>query len=141
MRKTVFLLLVALTLLSFVGCGSDKLDIGIKEGIAYFECSQSMPQIILGGESETVIEDEAFLDALISAIDGKAAVEDMCNCEALYNIRIDKYNIGLHTHGISVTYPIGHNIKGLNVFTVDCTDEEMNALFEILSAVTNSTQS
>ena len=141
MRKTIFLLLVALTLLSFVGCGSDKLDIGIKEGIAYFECSQSMPQIILGGESETVIEDEAFLDALISAIDGKAAVEDMCNCEALYNIRIDKYNIGLHTHGIRVTYPIGHNIKGLNVFTVDCTDEEMNALFEILTAVTNSTQS
>ena len=141
MRKTIFLLLVALTLLSFVGCGSDKLDIGIKEGIAYFECSQSMPQIILGGESETLIEDEAFLDALISAIDGKAAVEDMCNCEALYNIRIDKYNIGLHTHGIRVTYPIGHNIKGLNVFTVDCTDEEMNSLFEILTAVTNSTQS
>ena len=141
MRKTILLLLVALTLLSFVGCGSDKLDIGIKEGIAYFECSQSMPQIILGGESETLIEDEAFLDALISAIDGKAAVEDMCNCEALYNIHIDKYNIGLHTHGIRVTYPIGHNIKGLNVFTVDCTDEEMNALFEILTAVTNSTQS
>ena len=141
MRKTIFLLLVALALFSVVGCGSDKLDIGIKEGIAYFECSRSMPQIILGGESETVIEDEAFLDALISAIDGKAAVEDMCNCEALYNIRIDKYNIGLHTHGISVTYPIGHNIKGLNVFTVDCTDEEMNALFEILTAVTNYTQS
>ena len=141
MRKTILLLLVALTLLSFVGCGSDKLDIGIKEGIAYFECSQAMPQIILGGESETVIEDEAFLDALISAIDGKVAVEDMCNCEALYNIRIDKYNIGLHTHGISVTYPIGHNIKGLNFFTVDCTDEEMNSLFEILTAVTNSTQS
>lgn len=141
MKKTIILLLVALTLLSFVGCGSNKLDIGIKEGVAYFECSQSMPQIILGGESETVIEDEAFLDALISAIDGKAAVEDICNCKALYNIRIDKYNIGLHTHGISVTYPMGHNIKGLNIFSVDCTDEEMNALFEILTAVTNSTQS
>ena len=100
-----------------------------------------MPQIFLGGESETVIEDEAFLDALISAIDGKAAVEDMCDCKALYNIRIDKYNIGLHTHCISVTYPMGHNIKGLNIFTVDCTDEEMNALFEILTPMTTSTQS
>ena len=141
MKKTIVLLLVALTLFSVVGCGSDKLDIGIKEGIAYFECSQSMPQIILGGESETVIEDEAFLNALISAIDGKAAVEDIGNCEALYNIRIDKYNIGLHTHGISVTYPMGHNIKGLNIFLVDCTDEEMNVLFEALTPMTNSTQS
>ena len=139
--KKIVLLLLTLTLLSFIGCDSDKLDIGVKDGVAFFDCPQSKPQIVLGGESETVIEDEVFFDALISAIDGKAAVEDMCNCEALYNIRIDKYNIGLHTHGISITYPIGHNIKGLNVFTVDCTDEEMNALFEILTAVTNATQS
>ena len=139
--KKIVLLLLTLTLLSFIGCDSDKLDIGVKDGVAFFDCPQSKPQIVLSGESETVIEDEAFFDALISAIDGKAAVEDMCNCEALYNIRIDKYNIGLHTHGISITYPMGHNIKGLNVFTVDCTDEEMNALFEILTAVTNSTQS
>ena len=139
--KKIVLLLLTLTLLSFIGCDSDKLDIGVKDGVAFFDCPQSMPQIVLSGEYETVIEDEAFLNALISAIDGKAAVEDMCDCKALYNIRIDKYNIGLHTHGISVTYPIGHNIKGLNFFTVDCTDEEMNALFEILTAVTNSTQS
>ena len=141
MKKTIVLLLVALILLSVVGCGSDKLDIGVKDGVAFFDCPQSMPQIVLSGEYETVIEDEAFLNALISAIDGKTAVEDMCNCEALYNIRIDKYNIGLHTHGISVEYPMGHNIKGLNVFVVDCMDEEMNVLFEMLSPMTNSTKS
>lgn len=141
MKKTIVLLLVALILLSVVGCGSDELDIGVKDGVAFFDCPKSMPQIVLGVESETIIEDETFLNALISAIDGKAAVEDICNCEAIYNIRIDKYNIGLHTHGISVTYPIGHNIKGLNVFTVDCTDEEMNVLFEALTPMTNSTQS
>ena len=141
MKKTIVLLLVALILLSVVGCGSDKLDIGVKDGVAFFDCPQSMPQIVLSGEYETIIEDEAFLDALISAIDGKATVENIGNCETLYNIRIDKYNIGLHTHGISVTYPMGHNIKGLNIFLVDCTEEEMKALFEILTAVTNSTQS
>ena len=141
MKKTIVLLLVALILLSVVGCGSDELDIGVKDGVAFFDCPQSMPQIVLSGEYETVIEDEAFLDALISAIDGKAAVENIGNCEVIYNIRIDKYNIGLHTHGISVTYPKGHNIKGLNIFLVDCTDEEMNVLFEALTPMTNSTQS
>lgn len=141
MKKTIVLLLVALILLSVVGCGSDELDIGVKDGVAFFDCPQSMPQIVLSGEYETILEDEAFLDALISAIDGKAAVENIGNCEALYNIRIDKYNIGLHTHGISVTYPMGHNIKGLNIFLVDCTEEEMNVLFEALTPMTNSTQS
>lgn len=141
MKKTIVLLLVALILLSVVGCGSDKLDIGVKDGVAFFDCPQSMPQIVLSGEYETIIEDEAFLNALISAIDGKAAVENIGNCETLYNIRIDKYNIGLHTHGISVTYPMGHNIKGLNIFLVDCTEEEMNVLFEALTPMTNSTQS
>ena len=144
MRKITAVVLVALTLISFmgfIGCGVDNMEIGVRDDVAYFHRSDVMPKIILCGESETVIEDEAFLNALISAIDGKAAVENMCNCEALYNIRIDKYNIGLHTHGISVTYPKGHNIKGLNIFLVDCTDEEMNVLFEVLTPMTNSTQS
>ena len=144
MRKITAFVLVALTLISFmgfIGCGVDNMEIGVKDGVAFFDCPQSMPQIVLSGEYETIIEDEAFLDALISAIDGKATVENIGNCETLYNIRIDKYNIGLHTHGISVTYPMGHNIKGLNIFLVDCTEEEMNVLFEALTSMTNSTQS
>lgn len=86
-------------------------------------------------ESETKIEDTAFFGKLIAAIDGKSAVNDLCNCEAIYNVRIDKYTFGLHIHGITISSPVGRNLKGINVFTVECKEEEMNELFDILESV------
>ena len=58
-----------------------------------------------------------------------------CKCEAIYNIRIDKYYFGIHTHGISVSWPMGYNLEGVNVFMVECTDEEINELFKIIESV------
>lgn len=135
MKHFLSILLGFLIGFCFVGCDSANIEVGTKDGVAYFHHFQSSPEIIMTGEGETKINDAAFLEKLIAAIDGKAAVNDFCNCEALYNIRIDQYTFGLHTHGITVTWPMGHNIKGFNVFTVDCTEDEINALFSILDSI------
>lgn len=134
MKRFISILLVLLVIFSFVGCNTANIEVGTKDGVAYFYHSQGAPEIILSGESETKIEDEALLGKLIAAIDGKSAVNDFCNCEAIYNLRIDKYHFGLHTHGISVTWPMGNNIKGVNIFTVECTEAEIRELFAILES-------
>jgi len=134
MKRLISFFLVLLIPLSFAGCNSAAIEVGTKDGVAYFRHSQSTPEIILAGKSETKIENEALLGKLIAAIDGKSAVNDFCNCETIYNIRIDKYHFGLHTHGISVTWPMGNNIKGVNIFTVECTEEEISELFAILES-------
>ena len=121
--------------LSFVGCDSAKIEVGTENGTAYFHYSQTTPDIILKGESETKIDDASFFGKLRTAIDGKPSVDDVCNCDAIYNIRIDKYSFGLHTHGIMVSSPMGYGIKGVNVFTVECSEEEMNELFGIIESV------
>ncbi len=136
MRRIIAICVIAaLTCLSLGGCGSASIKVGIENGTAYFHYSQTTPDIILKGESETKIDDDSFFGKLRTAIDGKPAVDDVCNCDAIYNVRIDKYTFGLHTHGIMVSSPMGYGIKGVNVFTVECSEEEMNEMFDILETV------
>ena len=136
MKKIIAIcVIVVLTCLSFASCDSANIAVGVEDGAAYFHYSQTTPDIILKGESETKIEGTSFFGKLRTAIDGKPAVEDVCNCEAIYNVRIEKYTFGLHTHGIMVSSPMGNNIKGINVFTVECSEEEMNELFGIIESV------
>lgn len=135
MKKIFLTLVLLLSFVSLVGCDSANIAVGVEDGVAYFHTSTSTPQVVLKSEKETEINDATFFENLVSAIDGKPAVNDVCNCKAIYNIKIEKYSFGLHTHGISISSPIGHNIKGVNIFTVECTEEEMNALFSILESI------
>lgn len=134
MKRFITLLVALLIALSFVGCDSANIEVGSKDGVAYFHHSPNAPEIILMEESETKIEDTAFFGKLIAAIDGKPAANDFCNCEAIYNVKIDKYTFALHTHGITISSPMGHNLRGINIFTVECTEEEMNELFAIVES-------
>ena len=107
MKKIIAIcVIVVLTCLSFASCDSANIAVGVEDGAAYFHYSQTTPDIILKGESETKIEGASFFGKLRTAIDGKPAVEDVCNCEAIYNVRIEKYTFGLHTHGIMVSSPM-----------------------------------
>ena len=91
--------------------------------------------MVLKDETEIEIEDKAFFGKLIAAIEGKATIDPVCDCQPIYNVGIDKYTFGLHTHGITISYPIGKNIKGTNIFAVECTEEEINELLDILDSV------
>ena len=89
----------------------------------------------LQGESEIEIEDKTFFGKLIAVIEGKATVDPVCDCQPIYNVGIDKYTFSLHTHGITISSPIGKNLKGINIFAVECTEEEINEMFDILDSV------
>ena len=135
MKKCIAFIMIFLLSLSFVACDSDKIELGTKDGAAYFHRSSLTPEIILKADRDVKIESELFFEKLVMAIDGKPVTKESdCACDPIYNVRIDKYSFGLHSHGITVTAPLGNNIKGLNFFEIDATEEEMSALFEILAA-------
>lgn len=135
MKKCIAFILIFLLSLSFVACDSDKIELGTKDGTAYFHRSSLTPEIILKADGDIKIENKLFFEKLVAMIDGKPVTEKSdCTCDPIYNVHIDKYRFGLHSHGITVTAPLGNNIKGLNFFEIDATEEEMSALFEILAA-------
>ena len=134
MKKYVVIFLTLLITLSMIGCASDRIEVGVEDGKAYFQDWGKTPDIILKGENEIVIRDDSLFYKVMALISGKPAVEDMCNCEAVYTMYIKEYTFGLHTHGIVISKPMGRSIKGVKVFSVDCTEEEMNELFDILKS-------
>ena len=134
MKKIVSIFLMFLLMLSFVGCDTAKIEVGAENGVAYFNCGTLTPTILLKGETDTKVEDEYFLGKLVKAIEGKATVDPVCECQPIYNVGIDKYTFGLHTHGITISSPMGKNIKGKNIFAVECTEEEINELLDILDS-------
>ena len=135
MKKTVAIFLTLLLLLSFAGCDTAKIEVGAENGIAYFHKSTIGPKMILKGESDIEIEEDTFLGKLETAIEGKETVDPICECQPIYNVGIDKYTFGLHTHGITISSPMGRNIKGINIFAVECTEEEINGLISILDSI------
>jgi len=134
MKKYIIVLIVSLIMISMAGCSSDRVDIGVEDGKAYFHDWGITPEITLHGENDSVILNDSLFYKLMELINGKPAIEDLCNCEAIYNVSIDKYSFGLHTHGIVISKPMGRHIKGEKVFSIECTEEEMNELFDILKS-------
>ncbi len=135
MKKIVAIFLMLLLMLSFAGCDSAKIEVGAKNGVAYFNVSTIVPKMILKGETETEVEDKTFFGKLTAAIEGKATVDPVCDCQPIYNVGIDKYTFGLHIHGITISSPMGRNIKGINIFAVECTEEEISELLVILARI------
>ena len=135
MKKIVAIFLMLLLMLSFVGCDSAKIEVGAENGVAYFHVSTIVPKMILKGETEIEIEDKTFFGKLTAAIVDKPTVDPVCECQPIYNVGIDKYTFGLHSHGITISYPMGKNIKGTNIFAVECTEEEISELLIILANI------
>ena len=136
MKKLLALALVVVALVCcLVGCDSAKIEVGAENGVAYFHVSTIVPKMILKGETEIEIEDKTFFGKLTAAIEDKPTVDPICDCQSIYNVGIDKYTFEIHTHGITITSPMGKNIKGINIFAVECTEEEMNELLAILDSV------
>lgn len=132
MKKLIIIFASLLILFSFAGCDTADIKVGTKDGVAYFYVGTITPKMVLLDESQTEIESDEFFEKLINAIEFKQTVDAVCNCQPVYTVKIKKYTFELHSHGITVKYPMGNNIKGVNVFSVSCTNEEMTALFEII---------
>ena len=135
MKKIVAISIMLLLMLSFVGCDTAKIEVGAENGVAYFHYSTIVPKMVLKGESEIEIENKSFFGKLTAAIQDKPTVDPVCECQPIYNVGIGKYTFGLHSHGITISSPMGKNVKGINIFAVECTEEEINELFDILDSI------
>ncbi len=151
--KKVFLITLLVFALLLIACDTNDFDADKKDGemlsdfklleekngAIYFNYSENAPQMILKGESETEIKSEKFFDALSRAVDDKAIVKDVCNCEALYVIKVGSYTFGLHTHGISIYN--GDSIKSKDLIgSAQLKRDDMNHLFNLLKATIDGEQ-
>ena len=111
-----------------------------KDGVVYFENTDAVPEIVLTGETDIVVEDAQFYEKLVNAIDGKSIVKDVCNCKAIYIVRMGGYTVELHGHSIALYAGNGTLMPDLIGTIDDCTKEEMNELLAILSALIGEKQ-
>lgn len=133
MKKYFLIFLVLLIILSFAGCNTAEFEVGAEEDVAYFHSGRNTPEIFLKDDKNTRVEDDAFLDKLAAAIDGKEAIYSTCNCRPTYHVSIGQYTFGLHTHSVDVLSSQGNDSDAF-LFSVVCSEEEMLELFAILEA-------
>ena len=93
-------------------------------------------------EGDVIIEDDTFIEKLGAAINGKNVIK--CECNTNYYVEIDKNYFYFHSHGIEISV-LGEESTSTNgsmvgssvsytVYSVDCSEEEMNELIAILEA-------
>ncbi len=138
MKKCILSFLVLVIILSFCGCEETKNMFGTRFGVAYFNKSENTPQITYtyysekqDKEIEMKLEDATFCDKLGEIIDGKLSGNKFCNCTGDYQVTIDNiWRFYLHPDRI-VVYA---DLEDYTGFTVDCSEEEMKVLYEIIES-------
>ena len=139
MKKLFSIVLIFAIFLLLSGCNLSSIEVGSKDGVVFFNHTDEVPKITFTKEgNELVVEDDVFFEKLVSCIDGKTALTAM---EApyyqnyIYLVEIEKYDFALHDEHIFIYSPLGYNIKGVEIIYVECTQEEISDLIEILDAV------
>lgn len=146
MKKTLMIFLMLLFTLSFAGCdsarlgtdgdncGSAKIEISEKDGLAYLTASTTAPKMILQeGMTATEIKDSSFLGKLINAINGKEILYTSCYCPPIYAVDICDYYFGIYENKITISTSSEKRINnGAYIFDVECAEEEIDALLVIL---------
>ena len=134
MKKWITALLSLVFLGLFAGCDMADVQVTAKDGVAYFSATQVEPTMMLLGEEEKEIEDEAFLWLLGDAIDFQPiSAEPNCGCDALYTVAIQEYRFGIHSHGIEIKAYIKDWRKHMNyIGMVECDPETMEPILTFL---------
>ena len=138
-KRLLTILLVGLFMIcmsvSLSGCWLSKIEVGVNDGVVYFTRSKQIPKMVLLADEKIVIEDSEFFEKLVNCIDGKPNKHlTYCNgyCESLYVVEIGKYDFALHSNHILIFSPLGYNIKGVEIIEIECSETEMQELFDIL---------
>ena len=136
--KKIFAIILTLTIIvSLAGCSLSTIEVGSKNGVVYFDYPKRTPMITVNkGDEKLPVENPAFFKKLVNCIDGKPESEIMTYYpEYIYVVEIGKYDFALHEKHIFIYSPLGHNIKGVEIIVVECTEEEISELVELLDAV------
>ena len=135
MKKIIAILFILTIFLSLTACDFSKIEISVEEGIIHIEHSDKLPKVnLLVFEGQIPVENPIFFEKLVSCIEGKNREEMFCSasCENIYVVEIGKYDFALHKDHILIYTPLGHNIKGVSITQVECTEEEINELVALL---------
>ena len=139
MKKLFSIILMFAIFLLLSGCNFSSIEVGSKDGVAFFNYTDKIPKITLTkDENELLVEDDVFFEKLVSCIDGKTAltaIEAPYYQNYIYVVEIGKYDFALHDEHIFIYSPLGYNIKGVEIICVECTQEEISGLVEILDVV------
>ena len=138
MKKKFLFLVFLLLFFPLVGCDTADIEIGVNDGVAYFNESTITPDIYLINGSENIkIEDEYLFGVLIDAIEGKTVtMHDDCDCQPIHSLKIKDYKFILHNHGILIKQSAKGNVKHINyIGFVECNEETMNDIFSIIEHV------
>lgn len=118
------------------------IELKVENEVAYFNQLDSTSAIMRVDDRRVLIEDPTFVRKLGAAINGKSTTN--CDCAPIYYVEIDGHFFYFHSHGIAFDIvneeysSPGHSSVSVTVYTVECTEEEMNELFAILDAVNQS---
>lgn len=125
-------------------CGMSKTVcrnmIDIKMGTVHINKPEKIPEIVctyntLSSNSKKIkIEDTSFFEKLVGVIEGKTVENKPCNCSGDYQILIgNNYTVSLH-HKKSIL--IYSETKEISSFTIDCSETEMQELYDYLEKQT-----
>ena len=135
MKKIRFISLFICFILILVGCDSANIEVGSRDGIAYFNYSSIAPDIyLIDGTKNLKIEDESLFGILVDAIQEKPLImHDDCDCKHLYSLKIKEYTFALYEHGILITQSISKIYKHRNyIGFVECDEKVMRDIFNIV---------
>ena len=145
-RLSAFILLCTL-LFSTSGCILTYTEFSVTGGTLNVESSAFAPKITLVGDDEDkAIENSAFWDKLVEAIDGKPiedapiTAEELCECALTYLVRVrgnysSGYYLTLHDHGVEISQYCKYRkcMELLGIVEVD--EATMNELIGMLVEV------
>ena len=144
MKKLTVLILTIAIILSFSGCDSSRVSIEIEDGTVYFNHSQFAPEIILLGDEDKIVGDEAFFGKLVNAINEKPinSIDSSypCECDIEYKLKISAdyksgYYFLFHEHGIEIQQYCKYR-KCLDLYGIVELDEtKLREFFSMLEVI------
>lgn len=134
MKKNISLIFT-LVLFVLVGCDSAKIEVGVRDGLVYFNDSIITPDIyLIDGKENLKIEDEYLFGKLIDSVEGKSVtMHDDCDCQPVYSLKIKEYSFALHNHGILIKKSVSKNVKHIEyIGFVECESPSMEEMLEVI---------
>lgn len=147
MKRIFAIILTLALLLSMQGCMLIGPDFSVTDNTLNVEDSPFTPKMTLVGDDEDkAIENSAFWDKLVEAIDGKPiedapiTAEELCECALTHLVRVrgnysSGYYLTLHDHGVEISQYCKYRkcMELLGIVEVD--EATMNELIGMLVEV------